>query len=265
MRKLAYIFCLVAFISSCSTQKGLKEVEDATKVVSESGRIIQQTISKKSNFTHLTIRGKANADLGDIAGGVSITMYVNNGQKIWVNASKLGYSGARALITPTGFQAFEKIGRTYYEGDFSLANKLMKVDFIDFQKFQNLLIGKVFVDFDLINYSAELKDDKYVVRYLKNETINANPISGEYVQTYVFDKGFRLEEARLKDPKRKMEITLNYQNWVKVGQEEFPKNVKIIIKDKKTKEVDLEYNSFTFEETNTPFSIPNGYTKKDIK
>ncbi|HBX63494.1 MAG TPA: DUF4292 domain-containing protein, partial [Flavobacteriaceae bacterium] len=30
-------------------------------------------------------------------------------------------------------------------------------------------------------------------------------------------------------------------------------------------QIDLEYNSFTFQETNTPFSIPNGYKKKEIK
>ena len=62
-----------------------------------------------------------------------------------------------------------------------------------------------------------------------------------------------------------MEVDIEYANWTKVGEEEFPKNVKIIIKDKKTRQVDLEYNSFTYQETNTPFSIPSGYKKKDIK
>ncbi len=265
MKKLAYIFCLGALLTACTTQKAVKDSENTSKVVSESGRIIQQTLAKKSTFTHLTIRGKANADLGEMAGGVNITMYVNNGQKIWVNASKFGFNGARALITPKGFQAYEKLGKSYYEGDFSLANKLMKVDFIDFQKFQNLLIGKVFVDLNLNDYTAELQNNQYIVHYSKNAQIEANPKAGEYSQTYIFDQGFRLIEARLKDPKQKVEVSLLYQNWVKVEGEEFPKNVKIIIKDKKTKEVDLEYNSFTFQETNTPFSIPNGYTKKDIK
>ena len=91
------------------------------------------------------------------------------------------------------------------------------------------------------------------------------PKEGEYIQTYVFDNAFRLKEAHLKDPKRKMEVDLAYSNWVKAGEEEFPKNVKIIIKEKKTRQIDLEYNSFTFQETNTPFSIPDGYKKKEIK
>ncbi len=79
-------------------------------------------------------------------GDVNATIAVENGQNRWVNATKFGFTGARALITPDGFSAFEKLGGTYYEGDFSIANKLLKVDFIDYQKLQNLMLGKVFVD-----------------------------------------------------------------------------------------------------------------------
>ena len=108
-------------------------------------------------------------------------------------------------------------------------------------------------------------DNQYTITYNKNQAIATSPKEGEYIQTYVFDNGFRLKEAHLKDPKRKMEVDLAYDNWVKAGAEEFPKNVKIIIKEKKTRQIDLEYNSFTFQETNTPFSIPDGYKKKEIK
>ena len=151
------------------------------------------------------------------------------------------------------------------EGDFSIANKLLKVDFIDYQKLQNLMLGKVFVDLNPTDYTATFANNQYTITYNKNQAISTSPKEGEYIQTYVFDNGFRLKEAHLKDPKRKMEVDLAYDNWVKAGAEEFPKNVKIIIKEKKTRQIDLEYNSFTFQETNTPFSIPDGYKKKEIK
>ena len=127
------------------------------------------------------------------------------------------------------------------------------------------MLGKVFVDLNPTDYTASFANNQYTITYNKNQAIVASPIEGEYIQTYIFDNGFRLIEAHLKDPKRKMEVDLTYNNWVKAGAEEFPKNVKIIIKDKKTRQVELEYNSFTFQETNTPFSIPDGYKKKDIK
>ncbi|QTV06602.1 DUF4292 domain-containing protein [Faecalibacter bovis] len=263
MKKLALILGLAFAVTSCTSSKVVNNSE--APLVSESTKIINQTLAKKSNFDHLTIQAKVVADLEEISGDVKATIYVNNGSKIWVNATKFGFTGARALITPDGFSAYEKVGGTYYEGDFSLANKLLKVDFIDYQKLQNLMLGKVFVDLNPTEYTATLDQNQYIVAYNKNSQIQSSPQAGEYIQTYVFDNGFRLKEAHLKDPKRKMEVEIAYANWMKVGEEEFPKNVKIIIKDKKTRQVDLEYNSFTYQETNTPFSVPSGYKKKEIK
>ncbi|MGV0936531.1 DUF4292 domain-containing protein [Empedobacter falsenii] len=261
IKKLTYIFCLGVLATACNTQKAAKVDKDNTEVVSASSKIIQQTLSKKSSFKDVIVRGKASTDLGN----VNATISIKNGQKISVNLSKLGYVGASALIIPEGFAAYEKLGKTYYEGDFSIANKLLKVDFIDYQKLQNLMLGKVFVDLNPTDYTATFENNQYTITYNKNQAISTSPKEGEYIQTYVFDNGFRLKEAHLKDPKRKMEVDLAYDNWVKAGAEEFPKNVKIIIKEKKTRQIDLEYNSFTFQETNTPFSIPDGYKKKEIK
>lgn len=261
IKKLTYIFCLGVLATACNTQKVAKVDKDNTEVVSASSKIIHQTLSKKSSFKDVIVRGKASTDLGN----VNATISIKNGQKISVNLSKLGYVGASALITPEGFAAYEKLGKTYYEGDFSIANKLLKVDFIDYQKLQNLMLGKVFVDLNPTDYTATFVNNQYTITYNKNQAIATSPKEGEYIQTYIFDKGFRLKEAHLKDPKRKMEVDLAYDNWVKAGAEEFPKNVKIIIKEKKTRQIDLEYNSFTFQETNTPFSIPDGYKKKEIK
>ncbi len=262
LKKLTYIFCLGILATACNTQKVAKvEKDNKTEVVSASAKIIQQTLSKKSSFKDVIVRGKASTDLGN----VNATISIKNGQKISVNLSKLGYVGASALITPEGFAAYEKLGKTYYEGDFSIANKLLKVDFIDYQKLQNLMLGKVFVDLNPSDYTANFTNNQYTVTYNKNQSIATSPKEGEYIQTYVFDNGFRLKEVHLKDPKRMMEVDLTYSNWVTAGAEEFPKNVKIIIKEKKTRQIDLEYNSFTFQETNTPFSIPDGYKKKEIK
>jgi len=265
IKKLTYIFCLAVLITACKTQKVTKVDDKNVETISASTKIIQQTLSKKSSFKDLTIKSKLTANIEDLSSDINATIVVKNGQKIWVNATKFGITGARALITPTGFTAYEKLGGTYYEGDFSLANKLLKVDFIDYQKLQNLLLGKVFVDLNSNDLTASFANNQYTIVNNNNQVIQTTPQEGEYIQTYIFDNGFRLVEAHLKDPKRKLEVDLNYSNWVKAGEEEFPKNVKIIIKDKKTRQIDLEYNSFTFQETNTPFSIPDGYKKKEIK
>ena len=108
IKKLTYIFCLGVLATACNTQKVAKVDKDNTEVVSASSKIIQQTLSKKSSFKDLTIKAKVTADLEEISGDVNATIAVKNGQKIWVNATKFGFTGARALITPDGFSAFEK-------------------------------------------------------------------------------------------------------------------------------------------------------------
>ncbi|MDO5616882.1 MAG: DUF4292 domain-containing protein, partial [Cruoricaptor ignavus] len=45
----------------------------------------------------------------------------------------------------------------------------------------------------------------------------------------------------------------------------FPKNVKIIIKGEKNNEVLIENTKFEFSKSQTPYSVPNGYTKVEIK
>lgn len=257
MKKLAVILGLGLFIGSCSTQKGAQTsgVNSQTSNVSTSSAIIKNVLHKTNNFNHLVIKSKITADLGDMDTGIDATISVDNQDKIWINAQKFIFK-ARAEITPEGFKAYENFSKSYIDGDFAFINKLLGVDFIDYNKFQNLLLGRVFVDLNQEKYTAERINNQYKI---------VGQSKANYAETYVFDSGFRLLEAHLKDEKQNIDIHLSYADWVKAEKEEFPKKVKILVKDKKTKQIDLEYNSFTYQQIDTPFSIPTGYKKREIK
>lgn len=265
MKKFAVIIGLGLMVVSCGTQKGVKtsDVGNTTSNVSASSSIIKNVLNKNPDFKHLLIKSKITADLGDMNTGIDATIYIDNQEKIWINAQKFIFK-ARAVITPTGFQAYENMSKSYVDGDFKFVNQLLGVDFIDYQKFQNLLLGRVFVDMTDTNFDAQKKDNQYIINYKNNASVDAKS-KNEYYQTYTFDSGFRLKQALLKYPAENMEVQISYDNWVKADKVEMPKNVKILVKDKKTKEFDLEYNSFTYQQTDTPFSIPSGYKKREIK
>ncbi len=251
---------LVAFflmlIVSCSTQKG---VSGSSPEEMKTASIVKTALAQKPQFVHLTINSKINADIDGNSVGLNGKIYIQNGKKIWVNVSKFGVNGARALITPDGFQAYEKLERTYIDGDFSYFNNLLKVDFIDYGKLQNLLLGQIFVDMKASEFNSEIVQNNYVLNFKENEKIQRNPQEGKYIQTYILDSDFRLKKAHLKDPNTEMELEINYDSWQKLGTQFFPKTVKVLVKDKKTQKVELEYNNFTFEESQTPFEIPSGY------
>ena len=249
------------FLTSCKTANVVAG-GDAENIKTAS--VVSKTLAQKPSFTHLTINSRIQADIDDVSTSLNGKIYVQNGKKIWVNVSKFGINGARAVITPSGFQAYEKLERTYIDGDFSYFNRLLKVDFIDYEKLQNLLLGRIFVDLKASEFNSEIIENQYILNYKENNQLIQKPKEGKYIQTYKIGSDFHLREAFLKDPKSGMELTVSYDNWVKAGSEVFPKNVKVIVKDKKTQKVELEYNNFTFEQIATPFEIPSGYKPNDI-
>lgn len=261
MRKIAICVMMSLFLASCASTKGTAttKVNETTALASSSSAIIKNVLNKESNFDYLMIKSTLKADLGDMNTGIDATIFIDNQDKIWINAQKFIFK-ARALVTPEGFQAYENMGKSYVDGDFSFINKMLGVDFFDYQKFQNLLLGKVFVNLSDTDFTAEKVNNEY--RIIPTA---AKSKKEAYEQSYIFDSGFRLKEANLNYPKEKVEVQIQYLNWVKAGKEELPKSVKILVKDKKTKQIDLEYNSFTFQQIDTPFSIPSGYKKRDIK
>ncbi len=241
-------------VLSCSSVKKVKGTADAASEV-----VFQQIESERLQFVDLTIQARIKADLEDVSTSLNGKIYIKNHEKIWVNISKYGLTAARAEITPSGFLVYEKLGRTYGDGDFSFFNRLLKVDFIDYEKLQRLMLGRIFVDLSAKDFNLTAEGSHYLISYRDNEKISRNPKQGQYLQDYTFDSQFRLTRARLNDPIRGMEVLIDYENWRKHGLQYFPGNVKIVVKDKKTQKIELVYNSFAFVESPTPFSIPSGY------
>lgn len=257
------IFLLLLGVASCHTQKSIPNLPtDATSV--KVSQVITAAKAQQPQFVHLSIQSRIEADIDRSSTSLAGRIYIKNGEKIWVNVSKFGINAARAEITPAGFKAYEKIERTYIDGDFSYFNDLLKVDFIDYDKLQNLLLGRLFVDLKPNEFEMHLADNQFVLSHIDNQKLENKPKNGKYIQTYYFDSKFRLSKVELKDPKSGMELEISYRNWTKVGVQDFPKNVKVLVKDQKTQQVDLEYNNFTFSETATPFAIPSGYKPNKI-
>lgn len=259
--KKYWIIGFLLWFVSCGTHKvGTNaEAEDM-----KTSALLKNISAQKPQFVHLTILARINADIDNNSVGLNGKIYIHNGKQIWINVSKFGINAARALIKPEGFQAYEKLDKSYIDGDFTYFNNLLKVDFIDYPKLQDLLLGRIFVDLKPNDFQSEIQDNLYVLNSVENERILHKPKQGKYVQTYKFDRNFRLVSAYLKDPKSGMELEIEYAKWTSLGTQVFPGSVKVLVKDKKTQKVELEYNNFTFEESATPFSIPSGYKPNKI-
>lgn len=256
INKFVVVAIIVLFAVSCSTTKGTTDTN--TKEMKTSA-LIKKITDSQPNFNYLTIQSKINTEIDGTRLGLNGKIFIENGKMIWVNISKFGLNAARALITPDGVKAYEKLNRTYIDSDFSYFNELLKVNFIDYDELQNLLLGRIFVDLKADDFSAEIVNGDYILQHKENDQIVKNLEEGKYFQRYIFDSDFRLKQAFILDPNTTMELLINYENWTKVGSQEFPQYVKVLVKETKTQKVDIEYNNFTFQQSQTPFEIPSGY------
>lgn len=257
-----YVWIILLITFSCGTSKSVSRGGETAEM--STSTFIKSIDTQKPSFDNLTIQSNINVEMPKNKASLSGKIYIKNREKIWVNISKFGLTAARALITPNGFKAYEKLNRTYVDGDYQFVNNLLKVDFIDYQKLQNLMLGRVFTEIKPTEFNLNIADNRYLLTYSGNDKIMKNPKQGKYFQEYIFDANFRLMHAVVKDPFSGKILEITYSGWIPVGNQQFPKDVKILVKDKKTKKVELEYNNFTFTESATPFEIPSGYKPHDV-
>ena len=103
----------------------------------------------------------------------------------------------------------------------------------------------------------------YNLKSVKPQEVTVDGKVSSYNVSIDYDSGFRLNKVQINDAKSDNQLEINYSDWVSANNENFPKNVKIIIKIKPIK-FDRKYD-LDFSRMDTPYSVPSNYTKKEIK
>lgn len=99
----------------------------------------------------------------------------------------------------------------------------------------------------------------------KNQKVTSNGKTTEYKISLDYSSVFDLNKVLLQEINSNNSLEVNYSNWETFGTERFPKNVKIIIKGEKNGQVLIENTKFDFSKMQTPYSVPTGYTKVNIR
>ena len=126
MKHIYKILILLLVVSSC---KSKREVTDANAIKNISTKkIINNHYS--NNFNKKTIYARLNAKYRDkkTSATVSIKLRLEKDKTIWMSATKFGLPIAKVKITPKRVMYYEKLQRTYFDGDFSLLSKWLGTD-----------------------------------------------------------------------------------------------------------------------------------------
>ena len=251
MKKYFALFILI-LVASCKPKAFLAE-GTASKTLS-ADKIISNHYSNKTDFSTLSIKASAKYQDDKQSQNVQAEIRIKKDEKILVSIRILGITMAKALITPTSVQYYEKIGSKYFEGDYVALSKWLGTD-LDFQKVQNMFIGKAIDDLHKGNYAVSIMEKLY--------KLQCNP-DGNTDKTFFFESGnFLVKKQEINQVNLDRTLQVVYPDYKKYNEMILPLSLAIDARQKESKTtIDIEYKNVSFnEELTFPYSVPEGYER----
>ena len=190
---------------------------------------------------------------------VTASMRVKKDETIWISLSKLGFPIGKLLITPERVSYYEKINRTFFEGDFTLLSNWLGTE-LDFQKVQNLILGQAILDLKKDKFDLDLDQNKYRLKpKVESDLYN--------ILFLINPDNFKLNSQQISQKDQAKTLTINYSDYETIDNQIFPKEIHIAARDsKQLSTVDVNYRSIAFNgPVSFPFSIPSNYTRIELK
>lgn len=253
------IYSLILFvIASCKTKKAVAEqaVSQEAVVDNKAKEIIQKHYENVLNFQTASIR--SSADYADKKQSISINadIRIKKDEIIWINLKFFGIPMAKAFITPSRVSYYEKVNNTYFDGNYSILTKMLGTD-LDFQKVQNLLLGRPIDNLTKEDFIAEIADNLFQLKS-KNKTDIQKAFSFE-TANYLLKKQFINQTSKNRN------VLVNYPSFTNQDNMFLPTGVSIVANQQDQVKIDVEYKKITFNEAlSYPYSIPDGYSQIKI-
>jgi len=176
---------------------------------------------------------------------------IKKNEIIWVNIKILGFPVAKALITPTKVSYYEKINNTYFEGDFSMLSNWLGTD-LDFQKVQNLFLGKAIDDLSKGNWISEINE-----KLFKLSQASTTDIAKEF---YFEAANYLLKKETITQASQNRALEIQYPSYNQVERIFLPNAINIKATQKEKISIAIEYKNTTFNENlSYTYAIPSDY------
>jgi len=258
MKLLSKILIVILLVfTSCKSNKNAVNNSNVNTISTK--KIINNHYN--SNFNQKTINAKINAKYKDSKTSVtfSIKLRLEKDKTIWMSATKFGFPVAKVKITPSRVIYYEKLERTYFDGDFSLLSKWLGTE-LDYEKVQNILLGQAVLNLKKGKYDSKIDNNLYELSPRKE-----NDLFG--ILFFMNPENFKLNKQEIRNQDKQQLHTGSYPNYKNIKGEQFPENINIrAIDHKKLTTINIEYRTVEFNEDLTfPFSIPSGYKEISLK
>lgn len=249
---------LVLVFASCKTKKTVTEQSVSKEVVvdNRAKEIIEKHYENKIDFQTVSIRSAADYEDQKQAISIGADIRIKKDEVIWINLKFFGIPMAKALITPTRVSYYEKTNNTYFDGNYSILTKMIGTD-LDFQKVQNLLLGRPIDDLTKEVFIAEIVANLFQLKSIKQADIE---------KLFRFETAnYLLKEQFINQISKNRNVLVTYPSFTNQDNILLPTGVSIIANQQNQVKINVAYKKITFNESlSFPYSIPEGYSQIKI-
>jgi hypothetical protein len=259
MKRLRYLLVLVFVISACKTNKTIVDVTNVKKM--NARKVVKK--HEETQFTANTLESKIKVRYTNKKGGkqkrqdFTVRLRMIKDSLIWMRGTK-AITVFKLKITPDSFSYYSPLSKEYFEGDFSLLERLLGLP-MNFQKIQDLLLGKSVFDMKSKRFSSKIVDNSYQLTPKSQEDIFQ-------VFFKVNPRHFKLDQMFLEHQKKDQTLRVDYNEYTQVNGDFIPKKMLINATDQDTFTlINLEYRSLKLNEPiRISYRIPSGYKRIEI-
>ncbi|QED38503.1 DUF4292 domain-containing protein [Antarcticibacterium arcticum] len=247
-RRIIILISIAFFIVSCGSKKKAFEMEDAA-----TSKVVTMHYNNEAQFKTLNSRMRLKYQDEERSQSVTVSFRMEKDNTIWMSAQLLGIPLAKALITRDRVSYFEKINKTYFDGDYSLLSKWLGTP-LDFDKLQNLLLGQTIYD---------LREDRYKLTESTRgyQLVPSNELDVIKKLFLLDPQSYKATAQQLSQENENRNVTVTYPKYQRVSGQTIPEDIRIVANESgKGTQIEISMRSVILNESVTfPFEIPSGY------
>ncbi len=246
--KALYFTLIILVFTSCGGAKKITNIEEAS-----AREVISSHKAAAPEFKTLAGRMQLVYETDEKLQSITVSLRIEKDKNIWIKASILGITIAKVLITPNHVSYYETIGKTYFEGDFTLLGEWLGTA-INFQQTQNMLLGQSIFTLNPSEYKNEVFQNKFK---LQPKQQPQNFIHSLFLNP----DNFKIASETLSQPNDDRLLSIRYGDYQKLNGQFYPQNIMINTSEKGSgTKIEINYKKIDLNvDVSFPFEIPQGY------
>lgn len=182
-------------------------------------------LAKEVDYEWISTRIKAEIGSEEDLQKATVFLVCKKDSLIYINISKFGIEGARAVITKDSVKYMNRLEMTYYVGDYSIFYKMFGVH-LNFDILQSLIIAIDFKNFDnSLNIAEQDNIIEFSSAYRKHRKENIF-----LSQRILFSKTLsKIVKNEIEDVQSMQKMIVQYVDFQEIDGQSFPLNWNILV------------------------------------